>query len=242
MFEEQDITFLSGDNDGPNKSRLGFRSLEEATNELGAFATDPASQLDVLGHDGHTLGVDGAQVGVLEETDEVGFAGFLEGHDGGALESQLGLEVLGDFTDQTLEGQLSDEELCALLVATDLTEGDGSWPVTMRFLHSSCGRGALPRSLGGQLLSWCLPTSGFTCGLLGTSHFRLRVSTAVGNDKVHAPFVLDKAFILYSYLRSKPRRNPLSATIGCLRSRCVIGYSDNCQRSIAAVSEQCTLL
>ena len=33
---------------------------------LGAFTTDTACQLDVFWHDGNTLGVDGAQVGVFE--------------------------------------------------------------------------------------------------------------------------------------------------------------------------------
>jgi hypothetical protein len=28
---------------------------------------DPPSQLNILGHDGHTLGMDGAEIGVLEE-------------------------------------------------------------------------------------------------------------------------------------------------------------------------------
>ena len=78
---------------------------------LSTFSADTAGQLDVLGHDGDTLGVDGAQVGVLEETDKVGLAGLLEGHDGRGLESEISLEVLGDFTDKTLEGQLADEEL-----------------------------------------------------------------------------------------------------------------------------------
>ena len=48
---------------------------------LGPLTTDAASELDVLGHDSHTLGVDSAQVGVLEQTDEVSLAGLLEGHD-----------------------------------------------------------------------------------------------------------------------------------------------------------------
>ena len=55
--------------------------------------------------------MDGAQVGVLEKSNQVGFAGFLEGHDGAALESQVGLEILGDFTHQSLEGKLSDQKL-----------------------------------------------------------------------------------------------------------------------------------
>ena len=34
--------------------------------------------MDIFGHDGHTLGVDGAQVGVLEKTNEVGLGCFLK--------------------------------------------------------------------------------------------------------------------------------------------------------------------
>ena len=48
--------------------------------ELSTFSSDSPGQLDVLGHDGHPLGVDGAQVGVLEQTDEVGLAGLLQSH------------------------------------------------------------------------------------------------------------------------------------------------------------------
>ena len=44
---------------------------------LGPLASDPPGQLDVLGHDGDTLGVDGAQVGVLEQPDQVGLTGLL---------------------------------------------------------------------------------------------------------------------------------------------------------------------
>ncbi len=64
---------------------------------LSAFTTDAASELDVLGHDGDSLGVNGAQVGVLEETDHVSLAGLLQSHDGRALEAQVRLEVLGEI-------------------------------------------------------------------------------------------------------------------------------------------------
>ena len=36
---------------------------------LGSLSTDPAGQLDVLRHDGLSLGVDGTQVGVFEDAD-----------------------------------------------------------------------------------------------------------------------------------------------------------------------------
>ena len=137
---------------------------------LGTFTTDTSGQLDVLGHDGDTLGVDGAQVGVFEESDEVGLAGFLEGHDGGGLEPQVGLEVLGDFSHETLEGEFPDEELGRFLVSTDLSQGHGSGPVTVRFLHSAGGGCRLPRCLGGQLLARSLSSGRFTGGLLGTCH------------------------------------------------------------------------
>ena len=83
--------------------------------------------------------MDGAQIGVLEETDEVGLAGLLESHDGGALEPQVGLEVLGDLPDEPLEGELANEELGGLLVAPDLTESDGAGPVTVGLLDAAGG-------------------------------------------------------------------------------------------------------
>ena len=48
------------------------------SSRLSTFSTDTASQLDVLGHDGDTLGVDCAQVGILEQTNEVGLGCFLK--------------------------------------------------------------------------------------------------------------------------------------------------------------------
>ena len=71
--------------------------------------------------------MDGAQVGVFEERDEVGLNGLLESTDGGRLETEVRLEVLSDFTDETLEGKLPDQKLSGLLVTTDLTESDGTF-------------------------------------------------------------------------------------------------------------------
>ena len=137
---------------------------------LSSLSTDTAGQLDVLGHDGDTLGVDGAQVGVLEQTDEVSLAGLLESHDSRGLESQVSLEVLGDLSHQTLEGQLADEELSGLLVSPDLTESHSSGPVSVGLLHSSSGWGSLPSSLDGQTLPGSFSSSGFPSSLLGTCH------------------------------------------------------------------------
>ena len=143
-------------------------------NILGTFATDPAGQLDVLGHDGHALGMDGAQVGVFKETNQVSLRGFLEGHDGRALEAEVSLEILSDFTHKTLEGELADEKLGRFLVSPDLTESHGARPVTVRFLDTSGGGGRFASSLGSQLLARGLASGRFTGGLLGTGHLFLR--------------------------------------------------------------------
>ena len=45
---------------------------------LSTLATDPSGQLDVLWHDGDTLGVDGAQVGVLKQADQVSLRCLLQ--------------------------------------------------------------------------------------------------------------------------------------------------------------------
>ena len=132
---------------------------EKPTERLSPLSTDTAGELDILGHDGDTLGVDSAQVGVLKQTNKVSLGCLLESHDGRGLESQIGLEVLGDFTDQTLEGQLPDQKLGALLVTTDFSQSDGSGPVSVGLLDSSSGRGALTSGLGGQLLPWGLASS-----------------------------------------------------------------------------------
>ena len=117
--------------------------------------------------------MDGAQVGVLEKTNEVSLGSLLEGKNGGSLEAEVALEILGDLTNKALEGELADEQVGGLLVTTDLTESDGSGAVTVGLLDTSGGGGGFTSGLGGELLAGSLSSGGFTCGLLGTSHFGL---------------------------------------------------------------------
>lgn len=90
--------------------------------------------------------MDGAQVGVFEEGDEVGLSSLLEGKHSRRLESELLLELVGDLSDESLEGELPDEEIGGLLVLPDLSKGDCSWLESVGFLDSS-GRGRLPGDL-----------------------------------------------------------------------------------------------
>jgi len=144
----------------------------DSCHHLRSLTTETTGELDVLGLDGDTLGVNGAKVGVLKERDEVGLNGLLKSADGGRLEAQVRLEVLGNLTDETLERELADEQLGGLLVATNLTESDGTRLISVRLLDTSGAGSRLASGLGGELLSWGLATSGFTGGLLGTSHGR----------------------------------------------------------------------
>ena len=58
-----------------------MRARAPEANRLVAIATDAAGKVEVARHDGDALGVDGAEVGVFEEADEVGLGSFLEGED-----------------------------------------------------------------------------------------------------------------------------------------------------------------
>ena len=58
------------------KDRLRYIKIKGR--RLSTLPTDTTGQLDVFGHDGDTLGVDGAQVGVLKQTNQVSLAGLLQ--------------------------------------------------------------------------------------------------------------------------------------------------------------------
>ena len=61
-----------------------------------------------------------AKIGVLEKTNKVRFASFLQCHDSRALKPQVGLEVLSDLANQALEGELANEQLRRFLVPGEL--------------------------------------------------------------------------------------------------------------------------
>ena len=79
-------------------------------------------------------------------------------------------ERSGKETYQTLEGELADEQLSRLLVATNLTKSDGTGLVAVRLLDTA-GRGSrLAGSLGSELLTGGLATGGLASGLLSAGH------------------------------------------------------------------------
>ncbi|KVI00645.1 hypothetical protein Ccrd_021110 [Cynara cardunculus var. scolymus] len=81
------------------------------------LATDPSSKLNILGHNRHSLGVNRTKISVLEKPDQISLRGFLERSDGATLKPQIGLEILCDFPNQSLEWKFPDQKLGTLLVS-----------------------------------------------------------------------------------------------------------------------------
>ena len=100
---------------------------------LSSLSPYPASQLDVFGHDGDSLSVDGTQISIFKQTHQVRFASLLQRADGGTLEPQVGFEILGDIPHQPLERQFPDQKLGGFLVTTDFSKRNSPGPVAMRF-------------------------------------------------------------------------------------------------------------
>ena len=120
--------------------------------------------------------MDGAEVGVLEQSHQVSLGGFLQSKYCGRLKPKILFEVLGNLADQTLEGQLADQEVGRLLVCADLAEGDGSWAVAVGLLDAADtpDAGGLAGGLGGELVAGGLASGVFAGGLLGSSHLYLK--------------------------------------------------------------------
>ena len=134
--------------------------------------------------------MDGAEVGVLEETDHVGLGSLLEGKDGGGLEAEVVLELRGDFSDESLEWKFSNEEFSALLESSDFSESNCSWSESVWFLDTTSWLSGLLGLFVSNVLSWGLATGVLSCSLFGSCHFKLRV--CVRNFEIIVPYLNTK--------------------------------------------------
>ena len=116
----------------------------------GSLASDSSGQDEVLLHDGHSVGMDSAQVGVLEETNQVCFSCFLDSKQSLGLESDVRVNGFTDGSHESLEWSFLDEHVGGLLVSLDLSEGDCSWSESL-LLHASLSRSGLLLGLAGHL-------------------------------------------------------------------------------------------
>lgn len=91
-----------------------------------AVASDAPGQIHVLLLHGAALGMNCAQIRVLEQADDVRFGGLLEGLQRLRLESKLVVHVDRDASHQSLEGSPRQKAVNGLLVALDLPQSDSS--------------------------------------------------------------------------------------------------------------------
>ncbi|KAL4591437.1 hypothetical protein LXL04_004402 [Taraxacum kok-saghyz] len=111
-------------------SNIGNKSLSPLT-------TNPTSELHILRHDGDPFSMNRAQICVLEESNKVSFGSLLKGSHGGALESQIGLEILSDFPHKPLERKFPDQKLSALLEYTVHVREVSAWEPDIIELETS---------------------------------------------------------------------------------------------------------
>ena len=115
--------------------------------------------------------MNGTKVGIFEETYEVGFSSFLEGQHGTRLEAEFFLEIVGDLTNESLEGEFADQKFGGLLVFSDLTESYGSGSESVGFFDSSTGGGGtFSGGLGGEVFTGGFSSSRFSSCLLCSGH------------------------------------------------------------------------
>jgi hypothetical protein len=81
------------------------------------------------------------------------------GQEGRALHSQIRLQIGSNLFDKMLEGCLSDQKVCVLLVFMDLTIGNGPRAVTMGFLYAPSVSSLLLCSLCCKMMAWGLSPS-----------------------------------------------------------------------------------
>ena len=90
---------------------------------LPAETSDPSRQLHVLGHDGDALAMDGTEVAVLEQADEMCLRGLLQGQNGSALPTvRLPGHVGLDLADESSEREAADQQIGRVLIGSDLLQ------------------------------------------------------------------------------------------------------------------------
>ena len=139
---------------------------------LVTLLTDPPREFHVFRVDRDTLGVNGAEIGILEETGEVVFGTLLKSQDAFRLPAHVGVELHRNLFHKALEGQLAKEKLGRLLVATNLAESDGAGPVAMRLFYACIHRRGLTSGFSGKSLARSFSTRALVSRLLGASHLR----------------------------------------------------------------------
>ena len=93
----------------------------------------PSCQLDILWHDVNTLAVDGTQICILKQVDNVPLHCLFHGKKGHCLKSQITPYLLGDLPNPPHKWKPPDKEEGRLLKFADLPQGHCTWPASFLF-------------------------------------------------------------------------------------------------------------
>jgi len=127
---------------------------------LYSFPADPAGQLNVLWQDRHALGVDGAEVRVLKESDEVRLGRLLQRPDGSTRKPNFRIKVLRDLAHKALEGQFAEKKAGGFLVLSNLLKRGRAGPVATPFGRKGGRESRVSRLFAAHSLSGCVFRAG----------------------------------------------------------------------------------
>ena len=85
------------------------------------LSIDPSSKLNIFWHDGLLTWVQGTEVSILQQFDQVILCSILECKYCGGLPSEVSLEILGDVLHQTAEYPHRYQQDNTILVEMDLS-------------------------------------------------------------------------------------------------------------------------
>ncbi len=83
---------------------LSERDSLEVSSVVLLISSDASSELHVLPHESHSVGVDGAEVAVFEETSEIALRGLLKSVKTLRREADIRIGGAGYLSDESLEG------------------------------------------------------------------------------------------------------------------------------------------
>ena len=138
--------------------------------KLFSFAADPPCQLHVLDHDSNPICMDSAKICIFKKSHQVSLACFLQGHQSGALKTQIWHVIMGDTAHKPLKGELLDEQVSTLLIPPNLPQSHCARPVPMWFLYTPSCVGRLASCFSCQPNFGRFPLSASHGNPLSTSH------------------------------------------------------------------------
>ncbi|PNX61597.1 hypothetical protein L195_g052542 [Trifolium pratense] len=104
-----------------NPNRNLIKNINPKKSNLSPLASNPTSKLNILRHNSNSLSMNSTKISIFKQTNKISFSSFLKCRNSTTLESQIGFEILSDFSNQSLEWKFPNEKLCALLILSDLS-------------------------------------------------------------------------------------------------------------------------